>query len=134
MIFRAFLEAFVYPTENEEKVREAVKTLSSAELEETVAKNHWGSRMKILSAGPDPKSLDLSPVFSGWEEERLRRLAERRMDEDGTLHLRFDKQAAFEGSLELTESSDCIKLELHTKNYPSDLEKSEQDLLSFLSQ
>lgn len=133
MIFRAELEAFVHPTESVEKVEQALSLFCDVEIERIPAKNHWHSKMWILRSSPDLSAINLSSLFSGWPPEQLETWLDTHLDEDGTLHIRLDKQAAFSGSLKLSDSSDCIKLELHTKHYPKDLEKSREELLQFLS-
>lgn len=126
MISRATLEVFVHPTESERRVLDAVSVLANG-LEFTSAKalSHWKSPITVLTAPVDTSKLSLKALSVD-----ARRLISKRMDAEGTLHLRFDKQKAATGKLVLTEGSDCIKLSVHTQNYPRDLKKSEKDLLS----
>lgn len=44
----ACIEAFVYPTEDKEKVLKALKTLTSVEPKETSASTRFGGKMLIL--------------------------------------------------------------------------------------
>jgi predicted RNA binding protein with dsRBD fold (UPF0201 family) len=46
----ACIEAFVYPTENKDKVLKAMQTLTSVEPEETSAPMDFGGKMLILSS------------------------------------------------------------------------------------
>src|SRR5947199_264959 len=49
--------------------------------------------------------------------ERLLATLEARTDDDGLLFVRLDKQAAYQGRLELTQGEDCVQLRLKMEAY-----------------
>lgn len=131
MLSRATIEVFIHPTEDEEKVLLAVGTLANGlTFQAQKALSHWHSPITVLVAPVDLEKLSLAALKDKLGEDAVKTLIKKRLDAEGTLHLRFDKQEAAKGKIKLTDGSDCIKLAIHTKNFPRNLSQSEKDLFT----
>lgn len=121
---RVVARAFVYGTEDEERVVEALLRVlgrpGDAEcrgrLTRSRIKGHYGTQILLLE-GVQKRSADLRACFQAWrgEPDLVRTLQEEfsaRLDEDRVLHFRFDKQAAVQGRLELGREGDTINVEV----------------------
>lgn len=131
MPFRAHwlrLRATSHPTEDEERVMQAVRTVAGLDAEAfraatatTVLEAHHGGRVllveTVLRRARDVRSfLDRSIVPA--DAVRLAAEAAERTDEDGVFHFRLDKQAACAGRLETTQGEDAIKVRLKPEVHP----------------
>ncbi|HMB45790.1 MAG TPA: RNA-binding domain-containing protein, partial [Candidatus Methanoperedens sp.] len=58
------------------------------------------------------------------ELERLRNEHCERIDNECCLHIRFDKQAAFKGKVNLAKTTDTITAKIKLKVYPANYEKA----------
>ncbi len=125
MIHNISYRAFVYGTENKEKVLEAIKTLfpnSSPQCEAT--EGYYKNPVLILSNKIDKKREikdfveKLSTINDPAKKRILSRL-EDKMDDNGNLFLRFDKQRAYMGDLKVVEHGDSIHLKIKIAAYPA---------------
>ncbi len=125
MIHHISYRVFVYGTEDEEKVREAIKTIfptSSPQMEMTegyhknpilvlhdriTKKKDLNAFIKILKEMKDPNKKNI-----------LNRLKSK-MDDKGNLFIRFDKQEAYLGNLKVVEHGDAIRLKIKMAAYPA---------------
>jgi RNA-binding protein len=125
VIHRVSFRTFVAATEDEEKVREALcifVPLDSISI--THATGHFGNPIEILDASL--KKKDGLAFFRILREQlpradliRLRRELPERLDESSQLHIRLDKQAAFKGMMNLTDSRDAIVVTAAIESYPA---------------
>jgi RNA-binding protein len=74
---------------------------------------------------------DRGPVRLIWEDwaaaglaDRIRDDVDARVDDDGILHFRIDKQSAFEGRLELAKDADAIDVRVKMIAYPAKPEQA----------
>jgi len=116
---------FAHATEDENKVREAVRHLLPAAQVENIIfcksnlRGHHGNPITLFEARIKEKETvkavvgNLSSSLSPLDKESLLREVELHV-EKGKLYLRFDKQAAFQGQLKLGVS-DPIRVRLHFK-------------------
>ncbi|MBN2110196.1 MAG: RNA-binding protein [Methanosarcinaceae archaeon] len=94
------------------------------------AKGHYGNSIKIFSAHISRKqdsealALFIRQNMSDEDAGLLRSEMPDRLDDEQVFHMRFDKQAAFEGRLELTSSSDAISARVKIATYPRNREKA----------
>jgi len=119
------LSFFAHATEDENKVIEAVRHLvPTAQVENIVFKKsslrgHHGNPIMLFEAKIKEKEIvraiveNLSSGLSLLDKETLLREVKLHV-EKGNLYLRFDKQAAFEGTFKLG-ISDPIRFRLHFK-------------------
>lgn len=130
-IERINVNAVVYSTEDIEKVGEAIATLFpfEFEIEVTDATGHYGNPLKFLEVKLTKKrEIDefLKHLFSSLARKDIQYLLEtleERVDEEGVLHLRIDKQRAYLGELELVEGGDAIVVRIKIVTYPAKRER-----------
>ncbi len=130
-IERVNVNAVVYSTEDMEKVGEAIATLFpfEFEIEVTDATGHYGNPLKFLEVKLTKKREVrefLKYILSSLSEEDTRYLLETledRVDEEGVLHLRIDKQRAYLGELQIVERGDAIVVRIKIVTYPARREK-----------
>ncbi|HUR61555.1 MAG TPA: RNA-binding domain-containing protein [Candidatus Thermoplasmatota archaeon] len=136
------LRAVAHPTEDVERVRRAVAFVAGAQaapaaqpessgslpsgsdpVVDTQMETHHGLTSHVLEATLE-KSRPLRDVLGRvlavpGARARLLATLEARTDDDGVLYVRLDKQAAYQGRLELTQGEDCVQLRLKVEAYPS---------------
>lgn len=124
------LRAVAHPTEDPAKVRAALRFVSGLDpaglefsLRESRLETHHGLPLTVLEVALD-KSRSLRDVLVRLFAlpgalERLRATLESRVDDDGILYLRVDKQAAFQGDLRLLDGEDAVQLRLKVEAYPA---------------
>ncbi|MDD3986058.1 MAG: RNA-binding protein [Methanobacterium sp.] len=125
MIHNLSYRAFVYGTENKEKVLESIKTLfpnSSPQCEET--EGYYKNPVLILTNKIDKKReikdfVDKLSKMNDPIRKRILHRLEDKMDDSGNLFLRFDKQRAYQGDLKIVEHGDSIHLKIKIAAYPA---------------
>ncbi len=124
--FRAIAAA----TESEDRVKNALSLfLFDDEIETIRTEGHYGNPITILQAhikGRNCKRF-IELLKSKLSEHDLKRLKSEscgRIDEDCILHIRFDKQAAYKGVVQLATTTDTIAVQIKLKAYPAKREKA----------
>ena len=125
MIHNISYRAFVYGTENKEKVLESIKTLfpnSSPQCEAT--EGYYKNPVLILNNKIDKKReiKDFVENLSSMKDPAKKRIfyqLENKMDDYGNLFLRFDKQRAYLGDLKVVEHGDSIHVKIKIAAYPA---------------
>lgn len=130
MIHNLSYRAFVYGTENEEKVREALSTLlPEAQPTKEITEGYHKNQVIILQ-GKITKKRELKDFLEKLHslnpsaKKRILRELEFKMDERGNLFLRFDKQRAYLGDLKVVDHGDSLHLKLKIAAYPSRKEEA----------
>ena len=125
MIHNISYRVFVYGTENEEKVREAIKTIFPNSLpEKDINEGYYGNKVLILHDKINKKreikefikkleNLDVDTKTSIIKD------LNNKLDDKGNLFLRFDKQEAYMGNLIVVEHGDSIHLKIKIAAYPA---------------
>ncbi len=125
MIHNISYRTFVYGTENEEKVRKAVKTLfpnSSPQKEYT--EGYYKNPVLILHDKIEKKK-DVKDFIQTLKDtppsyiDKILNDLDRKMDDKGNLFLRFDKQRAYLDKLEIVEHGDYIHVKIKIAAYPA---------------
>lgn len=125
MIHNISYRVFVYGTEKERKVREAIKTLfpnSSPQL--NITEGYFKNPVLILH-DKITKSRDIKgfiKILENLDLQARRRVLnelDSKMDEKGNLFLRFDKQRAYLGNLKIIEHGDAIHVKIKLAAYPA---------------
>jgi len=130
MIHNLSYRAFVYGTENEEKVREAICTLLPTALPEKEVTEGYYKNQVIILQGKITKKREIKDfleklyLLKPSAKKRILRELENRMDERGNLFLRFDKQRAYLGDLKLVEHGDALHIKLKIAAYPARKEEA----------
>lgn len=125
MIHNISYRAFVYGTENKEKVLESIKTLfpnSSPQCEAT--EGYYKNPVLILNNKIDKKSeikdfVEKLTSIKDPAKKRILNQLENKMDDYGNLFLRFDKQRAYLGDLKVVEHGDSIHIKIKIAAYPA---------------
>lgn len=124
------LRAVAHPTEDLAKVQEALRfvaglesTAFAAALQATRMETHHGLPLTVLECVLD-RSRDLRAVLARVFAlpaalDQLRATLEKRVDDDGILYLRLEKQAAALGKLRLLDGEDAVQLRLKVEAYPA---------------
>ena len=125
MIHNISYRTFVYGTEDEEKVTDAISYIFPNLLpEKTITEDHFGNDIIILSDKITKKrhNRDFIKFFnenlSNSDKEIIKNELSRRMDEKGNFFLRFDKQEAYNRNLKLTYSGNAIHARIKIASYP----------------
>jgi RNA-binding protein len=125
MIHNISYRAFVYGTENKEKVLESIKTLfpfSSPKCEDT--EGYYNNPVLILSNKIINKKeikdfIEKLSTLNNPTRKRILYRLEDKIDEGGNLFLRFDKQRAYLGDLKVVDHGDSIHLKIKIEAYPA---------------
>lgn len=129
------LRAFIYATEDREKVIKAVKNSGiSGEMKSEIAEGAYGDIIEIIEIKAK-KNREIDAVFSSMSREDLKSLldtVEDRVDDEGIFHFRLDKQALYSENFLLSSGGDVVSLEIKIKAYPSSREKAVEVMKSYL--
>lgn len=129
------LRAFCYATEDESRVVDALQTLLPAdhEIERSTGEGHHGDPIVILSARVE-RAAEMDHVFARLEEsvdfEVIRSELSDRIDENNSLYLQLDKQAAAQGEIRLGQG---ITVRAKIEAYPAKREKAVENARDALS-
>ena len=116
------LRAFVYATEDREKVMEAMNNTGiEGEMRSDIAEGAYGDSIEIieLRSGKESSINSLFRAMKKEDIEDILRTLEDRIDEENILHFRLDKQRMFENDMHLSYGGDVIAVEIKIESYPS---------------
>lgn len=126
MIHNIYYRVFVYSTEDEEKVKIALKNiLPFAEPERKIIEGTFHNEIIILSERIEKKRnikefiKNLKSNSSEYQLDIIKRNLDRKMDENGNLFLRFDKQLAYNEKWKSVDDGDSIHLKIKIAAYPA---------------
>jgi len=129
------VRVFCHATESLDKVRRALNTVvDEGEVREDRAQGHHGNPIMIISSvadGPGCAERLLGRLEGEVLEEVFSTLPSR-VDESCRLRLRFDKQAAFQGRLELSDGGDVIAVSIRILAFPARQELALESAARFL--
>lgn len=115
-IRRIEARTYCHATEEEERVGTALAfAVPEGETSREELEGHYGNPLVRLTRRVEKRPA-IRAVWSHWVEAGLpaaiARDVEARVDEEGVLHFRLDKQAAFQERLELAHDTDLIDVRL----------------------
>ncbi len=119
------LRAIAQATESMDRVKTALSLfIFDNEIESITTEGHFGNSITILQARLKGRDCNrfIEYLKAKMPEHELRRLKNElpeRVDDDCILHLRFDKQAAYNGILKLATTADTITAEVKLRAYPA---------------
>lgn len=125
MIHNITYRVFVYGTENEEKVRESIKTLFPNSHPQTdTIEGYFKNPVLILhdKIGKKRETKEFIKILQKMDSATKKRVLNElnnRMDEKGNLFLRFDKQRAYLGDLKIIEHGDSVHVKIKIAAYPA---------------
>ena len=135
-IHSLYLEAFSYPSEDEDKVFQALTFIlgEDKKLKADRVESHHGSIITRLffetSKWNDIKEV-LNNIFGKLSEKDRKTILETlkdRTDEEGNFYMRFGKQEAYQGKLVLLYHGDVIKIRMKVASYPFSIENIEKNV------
>ena len=128
------LRAFVYATEDREKVIQAMNNLVEGEPKISHAEGAYGDPIEILeiSGKRDRIAKDIISKMPDAERKALLETLESRTDDDSIFHFRIDKQEAYLGNIRLGSGGDVIGVEMKMESYPSSRERAVENMGRFL--
>ncbi|MFB6153013.1 MAG: RNA-binding protein [Halodesulfurarchaeum sp.] len=115
------LRSFCYETEDEDRVAAALRTFLPDEvsLERSESEGHHGDRIVVLSTRVERQD-EMRHVFArirrSVDLDRIRAELDERIDENNAFFLQFDKQAAYQGRVELGSG---IRFRAKVEAYPA---------------
>ncbi len=124
-IHNVSLRAFIQATESEDRVKTALSLfIFDNEIETIKTEGHFGNPITILQAhvkGRDCRRFIelLKTKLPEHELDRLKNELGERIDDNCCLHIRFDKQAAYNGIVQLAATTDTIAAEIKLKAFPA---------------
>lgn len=119
------IRAIARATESEDRVKTALSLfIPDNEIEIIKSEGHFGNPITIIRSGIKGrkcrKFIDfLKTSLPVKEMELLKTQIHEKVDEQCTLHIRFDKQAAYGGIVHLATTSDTISARIKLKAYPA---------------
>ena len=132
------LRAFCYVTEDDKRVEDALRLLLPEEFEIQRAKSegHYGDRILVLSARIESASgmravIDALGDLADEDFSRVVDELDERVNENCAFFLTLDKQAAFNGRVEL---GDGITLRGKVEAYPAKKESAVENVEELLSE
>ncbi|WP_424018525.1 RNA-binding protein [Halorientalis pallida] len=120
------LRAFCYATEDEKRVAGALRTFlpEEVEIERATSEGHHGDRIVVLSARVE-RADEMRHVLDRLSDldtaQQLADELDERVDDNCSLFLRLDKQAAFGGDVRL---GDGLTVRAKVEAYPATKEKA----------
>jgi RNA binding exosome subunit len=114
---------FCQATEEESRVAQALETvLADGEIARETAEGESGNLIVILTRKIE-SAADVRAAWTRWSDagllSALRVGLDSRIDDEGILHLRIDKQKAFQGILAPAGGADTIDVQVKIKAYPA---------------
>jgi len=119
---------YCHSTEDEAKVAQAIDfACPGGKMTRELLEGHFGNSLIRLTRRVD----EAKSIRIAWERWNLAGLAnaisrdvDARVDEEGVLHFRLGKQAAFQERFELAKDSDSIDVRLKLISYPAKPERA----------
>ncbi|QLD84391.1 RNA-binding protein [Natronomonas halophila] len=120
------LRTFCYSTEDEKRVEAALRTFlpDDVDIEREESEGHHGDRILVLSARlerADEMRHALSKLAEFEDIDRLMDELDQRIDENCAFFIQLDKQAAFNGDVELGSG---LMFRAKVEAYPAKKEKA----------
>lgn len=127
---------YCHATEDETRVNRALAFMCpEGETVREVLEGHFGNTLVRLTRRVEDRR-SIRPLWERWSTAGLReaigRDVDARVDEDGILHFRLDKQAAFQERLVLATDADTIDVRLKLIAYPAKTELARRAARSIL--
>ncbi len=121
------LETFSHATEDIEKVKTLLSKFFSFEISfiEKQTRGHFGNEITIISV-KFSKNKDIKRFISGFldivDKNYIFKTLERRLDEDGILFIRMNKERVYNDDFTIDDNGDIL-LSMKFVTYPKNREK-----------
>lgn len=124
------LRASAHPTEDVSRVAAALRFVSGMDAETfdeavtaTDLPSHHGGTVTLLELQATRQRTVRDAVGRLLDASVVNEL-DARTDDDGTLYVRFDKQAAFQGRLQPTRGEDAVQVRFRIEVHPAGRERA----------
>jgi RNA binding exosome subunit len=128
---------FCHATEVEGKVMKALTFASGCkDVSISRSEGYYGNKILIMTCTISRKA-DIRAFFRRLSRDDLRGLfdtLDQRLDEDGQLFFRLDKQKAFQEELTIFDGDDCIHVRAKVESYPKRREKALENARAMLQE
>lgn len=123
-MFRSFeLRAYCHATEDEERVAKAIATLCpEGALQKDAFEGHHKNPIVLMTCLTERTDHVLAFWTRCGDANLVGAILEdlpERIDDEGVLHLRFDKQAAYQGRIELARHNDVVAVRAKVSAFPA---------------
>ena len=129
------VRVFCYATEDTEKIRTVVRTVSGKDdLETEMSDGHHGNDMMIISAGLKG-AAECKAMFARLGNDLIKELldgVDDRMDDDCVFHFRIDKQAAVSGTYVTARHGDVVSITCKVASHPAKKDVASENMRKFL--
>ena len=137
MISSVYLRCISHATEDIEKVKKAMEFVCGrSDFKITKKKGYYGNEIQIIEIliknKKEIKNFWLRMKNLGVLDE-IMKISDEVMDEQGNIHLRFDKQEAYLGRLAIAIHGDIIALKAKVKSYPMKREKALKNFQDYIN-
>ena len=124
-----------HATEVRERVERAMlNAMGEAELEVTSTQGHHGNEILVIEAHlKGQRAGDLLGKLSSADLRLVIETALGRMDDSCNLHIRIDKQKAFNGEVALASNDDAIAIRMKATAFPAKKPLAVQAATDFLA-
>lgn len=125
MIHNISYRVFVYGTENEEKVKETIKALFPySNPHKEVIEGYFKNLVLVLSDKIEKRReikdfMKLLKNLKPSAKKRILNELDMKIDSNGNLFLRFDKQLAYLDNLKIIEHGDAVHVKINIAAYPA---------------
>lgn len=135
------IRVFEYPTEDSEKIKKALVNIlgiDEEEIEEKIEKEEVESQHGARIVRYDYKTERWSEVKDLmkkiFDQVKKPENLNRYLNEEGDFFIRLDKQKAYEGEIEPSESGDVIHVKVKIASYPFNQEQVRENLEELITQ
>lgn len=141
------LTTFIHATEDEDKVLEAIGTFIPEEIDDddvlfdiVETQGFFGNPIKVVNveikrSKAVRKFIDhFKKLLSEEDKTYLLDHLDEKIDEEGTLYVRFNKQRAYLGEAEVDEGEDVIQVRIKVKAFPMKKESVVKAVREWLSE
>ena len=124
------LRTIAAATEDEDRVKNALSLfLFDTEIEKEMTEGYFGNPISIFNARINGNNCDkfielLKSKCCEKDMDQLKKELDDRIDDYCNFHIRFDKQAAYNGTVRLATTTDTISVRIKLKAYPARRDKA----------
>ncbi len=129
------LRALSYPTEDPSKVKKAIQNILNLdpekideELQEKETESYYGSKITKYTYRTKRWSQVKTFMKRISQETELPENLEKHLNNEGGFYIRFNKQKAYQGKLETTESGDAVHVKVKIASYPFKMKQIKENL------
>jgi RNA binding exosome subunit len=141
------ITTFIQATEDEDKVLDAIATFIPEEIDDddvyfdvNETKGYFGNPIKVVNAEIKRSRAvraflkNLKELLSEEDRRYILEHLDEKVDEEGTLYLRFNKQKAYLSEVELDEGADVVQVRIKVKAFPMRKEAVVKDVREWLEE